>query len=906
MQPTKTEAIANFLKYKARPDLADTYGPQMEVQVMVAQDGGERVDGQYEGKRWSGWTDGLTTWKAFRIPFNAKTTPTYNDSEIKFDLAAHAEAIGMTGWDWVARRSRWVAFDFDAIMGHAETHTAKLSDEQLKQVRDVAINIPWVTVRQSTSGNGLHLYVYVDGVETANHTEHQALGRSILGKMSALTGYDFDSKVDNCGGNIWVWHRKYEAAGGVMGPGLKLIKAGEILRDIPANWKDHIKVTSGSRRRNVPNFVEATASEQDVDEFLELCGQSNKVPLDEGHRSLIKFLEENRHPGRDWWWDSDNHMLVCHTSDLKEAHTKLGLRGVFDTKSSGSSSQNCFAFPMRKGVWSVRRHSQNVQEAETWERDSSGWTKCYLNREPDLMTSSRVNMGTENDKGAFVFRTTEAAIEAAKALGAEVTLPAFVMGRQAQLRSHKDGRVIFEINYSDQDNVEQMQGWTKTKRGGLWQRILSTKTPTKHEGETTNYEDVVRHLVVESGKDAGWVVKSDSVWGDERLEHIKCVLVTLGVDKAELTSVLGSSIMRRWKIVNRPFQPEYPGDREWNRDAVQFSQAPALDTDNLYFDEWMKVLNHTGSGLNDAIKVHPWCKSNGIKTGGDYLKLWIAWMFQKPLEQLPYLFFYGPEGSGKSIFHEAIELLLTKGVARADSALISPSGFNGELIGKILCVIEETDLRQGKGSALNRIKDWVTARSAPIHAKNGTPYTVPNSWHWCQTANDIGFCPTFPGDTRIVVMFVKELDAEIKRQNPKAKLLEKLKKQAPDFLAHILRIDLPESEDRLNIPVIVTEAKKQAQSANRTVLEEFLHEVTHKVDGEQIKMSDLHDRLIEWLPPSLVNEWSIIRFGREMIKLGYVKGRNMSKGAQHYIANISFENTLPVRARIELDGEKLV
>ena len=671
--PTKTEAIKNFLRVKARPDFADMYGPQMEVQVMVGQDNGERVEGVYEGHQWTGWTDHLQTWKAFRIPFHAKTDPEYTDSEIKFDLAAHASEIGMTGWDWVNRKSRWVAFDFDAIMGHAEAHSAKLTDEQLAEVRDIAINIPWVTVRQSTSGNGLHLYVILDGVDTANHTEHSALARSILGKMSALTGFDFDAKVDNCGGNIWVWARKFEAAGGVDGPGLKLIKKGEILRDIPANWRDHIKVATGAKRRNVPSFVEA--EELSEEEFLELCGQRATVPLDAEHRKLIKFLDESRDSARDVWWDADNHMLVCHTLDLVEAHKSLGLRGIFKSKSSGSSTQNCFCYPMRKGVWSVRRHSQGVQEADSWSQDDSGWTKCYLNRDPDLDTSAKVNGGVENDKGAFVFRETETAVQAAASLGAHVDLPNFMMGRQAQLRPHKDGRLIFEIEWTETDNADKMHGWTKTKRGGLWQRVLNVKTPAKHEAEANNYEDVVRHLVSENGdKDLGWVIKANNSWCDERLEHIKCVLVTLGVPDKDLKDVTGSSILRRWTIVNRPFEPEYPGDRLWNRNAVQFAFAPALDLESLKFDEWTRVMNHSGSGLDEAVAVNPWCMQHGIKTGGDYLKLWIAWMFQRPLEQLPYLFFYGPEGSGKSIFHEAIELLVTKGVERANAALIRHQG----------------------------------------------------------------------------------------------------------------------------------------------------------------------------------------------------------------------------------------
>ena len=68
-------------------------------------------------------------------------------------------------------------------------------------------------VRRSTGGNGIHLYVYFDeaGVPTANHTEHAALGRCILGMMSGQINFDFASQIDCCGGVMWVWHRKMSA-----------------------------------------------------------------------------------------------------------------------------------------------------------------------------------------------------------------------------------------------------------------------------------------------------------------------------------------------------------------------------------------------------------------------------------------------------------------------------------------------------------------------------------------------------------------------------------------------------------------------------------------------------------------------------------------------------------------------
>ena len=51
---TRSEAIKSILKNSTVPDLASLYNLNMEVQVNVAQDGGERVAGEYRGKTWTG------------------------------------------------------------------------------------------------------------------------------------------------------------------------------------------------------------------------------------------------------------------------------------------------------------------------------------------------------------------------------------------------------------------------------------------------------------------------------------------------------------------------------------------------------------------------------------------------------------------------------------------------------------------------------------------------------------------------------------------------------------------------------------------------------------------------------------------------------------------------------------
>ena len=51
---------------------------------------------------------------------------------------------------------------------------------------------------------------------------------------------------------------------------------------------------------------------------------------------------------------------------------------------------------------------------------------------------------------------------------------------------------------------------------------------------------------------------------------------------------------------------------------------------------------------------------------------------------------------------------------------------------------------------------------------------------------------------------------------PKEELLEFLKEEAPHFMFSLLNAVLPEPTGRLRLPVVVTEAKREAQEANET------------------------------------------------------------------------------------------
>jgi len=392
-RPTKTQAIKNLLTALSHPDLADLYNYNMEVQVNVNGEGEgvERIEGDYKGVNWVGYRDSSgQIWKPFRIPWGANKDPKYEDAPMNFDLAHHAEAIGMTGWDWVERASRWVAFDFDSIINHK----VGLTEDELNGIREAVSDVEWVTVRKSTSGTGFHIYIFMDPVPTATHTEHSALARAILGQLNAITGHDLQSAVDCCGGNMWVWHRKMTEAN----QGLTLLKPGTKMpaNIIPPNWKDHVKVVTGSRRKNLPQQVSDCGV---VDAFEELTSQYPHVELDEEHKKLINWLKDN---DKFWYWNDDNHLLVTHTKILEEAHEALDMRGIYRSNSGGKNTneQNCFANPLRNGAWVIRRFTPGVLEDPSWDQDGRGWTRCYYNKYPDMHTAARTHEGSELRKVA--------------------------------------------------------------------------------------------------------------------------------------------------------------------------------------------------------------------------------------------------------------------------------------------------------------------------------------------------------------------------------------------------------------------------------------------------------------------------------------------------------------------------
>jgi hypothetical protein len=815
-----TEAVGNFLKRAPHnnPDLVSWWTPQLETQVFVSPEGGFPVE-----ERRNAWTDGKgDTWSHIRFPANANAEPYWRDRELTFLLEDHCTFIGSTGWNWVNRESWFVGFDFDDITSHAPG--VGVDDYALAEVKEKAMSLPYVDVIKSTGGKGLHLYIRFDrekAPKTNNHTEHAAIARALLGKMSTDVAFDFGSHLDVCGHVMWLWgkkstackhcgaeedaaqhvnsklpeYHKYENVGGHAW----VKKAAQPLTadDLPPNWRDNIEVLSGSGQTKVrvTGYDDDGRKVDEQDSLAELSSSRVKYDLNDVHKAILNDLEQT---GASVVWVADHHLVQTHTRAFKIVFDKWNeaghrMKGFFETTSLGTDmgKPNCFAIPGPKGSWFIYRFGKGSAEHKLWSQDDVGWTWCRYNWQPNLHQACLALGGKEDEKGGFVFDTTEAAQETVANIGSKLMLPPEnkYAGRETVLRRHRDGRLVVELKKWEGD--EGFDDWIEKK--DKWVRIFNINTNSaEEERDYSEFDSLTRSVRTPSCTDAGWMIRSQAEWVRSPATNVVRVLKAVAPSCDE-NKVMGTAILNQWTLVNMPFHEEHPGGRNWNYGAAQFKYQPA-DTEEPKHPHWDRILSHIGEDLDRVVKNTGWCQKWGIQNGRDYLTAWIACMFREPFEPLPYLFIYGDQGCGKSILHEVISLLVTGGVVKADMALTNQSDFNGELANGVLAVIDEKNVAQAG--------------------------------------------PSFPGDTRIVVVRMSPLVEEI----AKPLLIKRCVEEAADFMATLMNFQLPESMTRLRLPVLETDAKRSLMDMNTSPLEGFLREHCSQRNGRHIVVKEFYEK----------------------------------------------------------------
>jgi hypothetical protein len=643
-----------------------------------------------------------------------------------------------------------------------------------------------------------------------------------------------------------------------------------------------------------------------------------KIELDKTHERILDELEGM---GYTYYWVDDHHLAQTHTGALLELYQKFEemgtpLRGVFETISPGDDpgKPNCFMRPRLNGGWDVYRFGEGEHEHEIWDQTGKH-THTTFNVDFTLDKVARVCNGVEHSKAdkGYYFSDLEDLEKALALLNCgKMELPSRAEGREAYIRKRKeDNRLVLGFGKDRTDKPADFKGFVKASQG--WERLLDTDDPTVDDMDiTANVDHKIRALTrrdfddesTSGGSFTGWVVRdSNSRWVEIPAQHTKAYLKAQTITDHE--TVVGSCIMNAWELVCMPFEEEFPGGRRWNRNAPQFRYKPAdIPIDQRpHHPNWDLYFNHLGKDLDSYIPDQEWAKDYGIKNGGDYLKAWIACMLRFPYDKLPYLFMWSQmQETGKSMFHESVSLLITKGVKAADRALTNDQGYNGELMNVVLAYIDEIDIATAGPAVYNKLKAWSTGLTLPVHAKYHQVVEAPNTLHFVQMANNLESLPVFQGDRRITAFEVYPIIAPI----PKDVLMASMTNEAAHFMRTLMDWPIPEAPSRLRLPVIETETKATAIMHNEGSLEEFIKEQCHKVNGQKIKLLTFADRFKTWCDASEedAHMFSSRSLKPRLKKLGIKCG--VSEGNAIYIGNLSFDPNAESRAKYIISNNRLI
>lgn len=576
--------------------------------------------------------------------------------------------------------------------------------------------------------------------------------------------------------------------------------------------------------------------------------------------------------------------LIGYQDIIEEEVFCAQVTGYYNfTLANGLVTGNCFAYCCPNGVWRVIRYFGQASEHFTWSKTAKGWPTCYFNREADIITIIKMNKGvlTNPEKQIYGFNCVKDVVNVAEQMGKPINVEPLWLhdNRRATMTVTSQNDIIVDVERTNKQEAP-VDGWASDKK--VHRRVIEPDQANQYRSDTPDCEEVIRSLRHSSGDNLGWALRrEDGQWGYEPSENVSNILSLRGYKTKDIPGIKGMAIFHKWTLVQEPFQPEYPGNRQWNRHGARLRFEPK-EEGPFEFPSWQRVLNHLGQGLDDSVESNEWCQEHGIKTGAEYLEHWIANMIRFPYKRLPYLFFYSyKQNNGKTTLHAALRRLMSdKAVVIANQALTSQQ-FNGELLGAILCVIEEDNISEvAKNRAYNRIKAWTTDETLSIRQMYLDAYTIRNATHWIQCANDLIACPLKEGDTRVTVIEVPELQFRI----PRDTLLDAMEAEGPDFIGHLNTLVLSDS-DRLGLPPLKTVAKEQAIQLNYTDVESFIDECVFPCAGNMLSLEELYTAYLEWHKLNMSKE----PLGKHKVSAA-IKASNISCGRLSVTNEMRFIN----------------
>jgi len=854
------EAIKLHLEHHVAdsPFLIPRWSTKLETQIMVKK-GIEEVEPKV-------YTADGETWSNSRWPFKAGTDPYYKDRPITYDPEKRISRIGSTGWNWEDKRSVFVGIDIDAEdSGHA-AGTNTVDEFQLGQIVAKLSELPYISLVRSTGGKGIHGYVYFDQSDapvTENHNEHTQVALAVLEKIREDTGMDLvqEKIVDVKGVVLWFW----SCDSGPTHPGFTVVHEGtQLLKnsDIP-EWD---KVVPKKKVKN------------DQHDYTQ-------CELEPDHLEILAQLEDL---GYAYSFNEEFNTAQTHTFALKILYEKRKaegnpVRGIYQTLSKGTdpSCPNCYITAKPGGFFKVARFGNATSEHKTWfTKDDDTWT--FFNQPVDPMSVFARYAITHDMSSAILDPASFGEVLAL--LECDFDFP------EEQIKVVYDSSanaIIAHARYREDNPVPS--GWTKVGKKITARLPLDGNQETRANNYLDDIDQQFRFVIAPSNEPFGWFHKSASRgWVKYEASGHIARLVSQQFGKTALDEIVAMMQNYPWMLGNCPFGPEILPNREWNRCTATFACDPADHPGpHVHFD---KIFDHLGKGLDLAVANADWAGEWGLESGADYLRYWVASAVKYPFEPLPYLFFFGPQGCGKSIFIEMLRFLFPGSVGDISGAILSEAGFNAEATGKVFCYLEEKDLT-GKGQAqraYERIKEWTMAKEVLIHPKGKTPYMAANTMKFVHMANQINSLRIDRDDTRVVAVDVPKLMDPI----PKSIMEARLQEEVPQFLRTILTTEIPPAVERCRVPHINTLAKMELGEANMSMVQRFAQTTLKPCPGNLIEFSEFKQRFDKFCEEKRVPIMGQNAISSELRKMEdlLVLGKH-GKNNKVHLGNIKFEGT---------------
>lgn len=835
-----THQIQRFVAENVLDDLQDLYWPGMSCFLFVSPE------------------------KSKRFPVKSKDYRVEETKNMSYLLNSMTR-FGVSGWDYHNKTSHFLSIDVD-LAGTKKIDG--VTQERMDEIITACSGLPYLEVRKSTHGKGLLIRAFLqEGISSETNMEHKKLCKTLIQQINQDTKLELvlGKDVDKYGEIAWIWSSEQN-------------EDSFALLSAHIDYYEPKEVESEATPRI---FVDCDIQAVEEEGFWSSLTDKTKECLDwiKGKDGIVEYNVAQNEDKEDFG------CIKLHTFMLQRAHAHFNLCGKFETVASGSNTRdvNCFAIPTTNGGLRVIRYGGGNEKG--WMVDDKGRSFCMFNDALTLSATAHKFGGQLDPGNGYLFDSLTNAIKCLNTYTKEkVACPDIYKDRKAAIKLIDSSNIQVRVDKEYSQERAMADGWHNGR--GYFKTTIQVHIPEDNDIGLTDEEiglvkENTRHIVMHyNSANTMWQIKTRGAWVKKGASEVDPFITSFGFgNKAK--AIRGMLMRESLFGIDVPFGKEILGKHTVNITKAKLNVEPEKVKD---ISTWWAFLLHIGSYLTPFIKQDLVCQELGIRDGKDYLVLWIALSIRKPALRLPYLFLFGEQETGKSMFHEVLgHLLSPSSFARGDRALTDAKAFNGDLMGATHIILEEVDF-SANPLAYNRLKDYVTAEDISIRALYMDAMIMPNYTHWIQVANSASYCPVESKDTRVTMIKV----SKPVNPRPKHELSDALKKEAPQFLQHLLSMDLPNFKGRLAMPVIKTDAKDEVTETRSNNVECYIEDCIVSKNGAFELLTDIYSNYVAYCKEIKgSNRTPLTRraFSKEMQK-SFPKGRSTKMSGKHIFGNM--------------------